>query len=69
MPRHPMLGIPGSKPRLGPSIAQLLKAAEENAPKPTEAKPLGAKAKALRGRGIFVEGAIPVPAVAATEIE
>ena len=38
MPRHPTLGIPGSKPRVLLSLGQMLKMAEENAPKPAKAK-------------------------------
>jgi hypothetical protein len=45
MPKHPTLGIAGSKPRFAPSIAQMLKEAE--APEPAPPKP---KRKAGRKR-------------------
>jgi hypothetical protein len=48
--RHPTLGIPGSKPRVLPSISQMLKEAQENAPKTAGPKPRGAKAARRRGK-------------------
>jgi hypothetical protein len=48
MPRHPTLGIKGSKPRFLPSITQMMKAAEAPEPKPAKAKRQAAKAKRRR---------------------
>ena len=48
--RHPILGIPGAKPRQGPSLAQMLKEAEAPAQKPFESEAAREEERAAGGR-------------------
>ena len=51
MARHAIIGFSGIKPRVVmPTMAQMLREAEQPAEKPAKAKPQGAKAKRRRVR-------------------